>query len=1213
MTVRQNLSLVLGERRRGAVYRIAGVAAALALAAPALVALVTAGSASATTTLRIVAARPVLPAGSQVLGVVSARRVLTGDVALEPRDAAALAAYAAGVSSPTSPFYRHYLPPGQFASQFGPSPATIQAVTADLRTAGVDVKSVSANGLLVHFEATTVTASRAFHTALDDFRLADGRTVFAPTSALQLPAAIAPEVQGIVGLDDLVSVVPGVLHGGPGHAKALAPAKTATTPGGPVACPAAGEDAALNGGLTDTQIADAYGVDGLYQLGDLGAGQTVAIFESDAFSRGDIWAFDRCYFGAARAAQMLARLHTIDVDGGYQTGTGVGEAELDIEDVSALAPGAIIDVYEAPGPGNSYEELDEIDAMVQADAARVLSSSYGSNGGCDPVTAAEEPGLVQVENTLFEQAAAQGQTFLDASGDNGSDSCAYGSTPVAPILSQGDPQDQPYVLAVGGTTITDATTPPTEQVWNDGAGTPQGGGGASNGGISSIWPAPAWQANSKVPGFDDSKVVRAAEAVSGNDFCGAAICREVPDVAAQADEFTGAVTVYVNPYGWTTFGGTSSAAPLWAAMLSDIEATGACESGGGPGFVTPKLYSIASVPSEYEASFNDTTKGNNDQYGAAGGLYPATTGYDMATGLGSPRVTNPDGAPGLAYYLCATPEEIVPTVRRIVPDAVPVAGGTVSITGSGFEHGGVHDVAAVEVGTYRLPASDYSVLSSTLLKATLPNATTQAGTGSPADGSGTYTVVVTLDDGETSAPTGASRLIYYAASGPTEVPEVDGVDLSGGDKAGGLFVRVYGSGFTSGKGTPKVTFGGAAGSDVKVVDDNLLTVIVPAYSPARTKCATKLDPAQDICQTEAQVTTSTGSSAESPIRPEFSGNTANEFTPGTGEAVVAATEFDYFPKPTVTKVSVEEGLASEAGGGVATITGTGLGELGLYWVNVGNYRQEASQDFDVVFDTATEVQVVLPPESQTTSVLSVPVTVQTQGSPNEADLATSAPSNTVPVSYAPTPLVSSIETLTPSGAEAAYEAGPATGGTKLLIRGAGFTAVNEVTFTDVGTGQGGSYGFSDATSYSLTRVTSTSVTLFTPGDNPGIDQVSVCNVSGCSAPIANGDTFTYYPLGNPSVSSLSPSSGPAGTRVTVGGANLGFVEAVYFGSIAATNFANVAGLLDSGSTSALTATAPPGTIGEKVDVRVVTLESEATGFGKSPVNTKVTYTYTKGS
>jgi hypothetical protein len=1006
-------------------------------------------------------------------------------------------------------------------------------------------------------------------------------------------------VQTVLGLDTTARPVAEPLQGRRG-AGSEPSVKAPATADGPTACADARADAAARGGLTDQQIAYSYGLDGLYARGENGAGQTIAVYELEPFNRGDIGTFDTCYFGAGNASAMLKRLTVLPVDGGQQVGYGSGESELDIDDVSAIAPGANIEVYEAPN--TFYGLLDEFNAIVQDDTARVATSSWAS--GCEAAIQALAPGLEPLENTIFEQAAIQGQTVLEWAGDDGSDGCAiHGSSPVPPILSQNVEGDQPYVLSVGGTTITDPTFPPAEQVWNDGSDW-----GAGGGGISQVWAAPSWQTGSHVPGFDSAAIVKRAEAVAGTDFCGAAVCREVPDVTAQADEFTGAITVYESQFGgWTTFGGTSSSTPLWASMLTDIASTPACRASGGLGFVPPKLYAIGSRPAEYAASFNDITEGNNDIFDDAGGLFPATAGYDMASGLGSPRVTAPGGGNGLAYYLCASPGGTVPAVTGVSPDAVPQSGGTVSIAGSGFETAkGVSDVAAVQVGSINLSAADFAVHGPGTIVLHLPSAAGETGNGDPGDGTGTYPVVVTLADGQTSKPGPATRVTYFAtAKGSAKaIPTVVGVGIPGGNDAGGLVVTVYGSGFSAGTGTPSVTFGGVAGSGVKVISDSELKVTVPAYSAKTTACATKLDPATDICQVEVQVRNSNGASAESPILPEFTGPAVG----GSGEEVPATTEFDYFPTPKITGISVAAGLASEQGGSIATITGVGLGELGLDWFNVGPYQDLTSQDASVEYFSGTQIQLELPAEAATTSSLTLPVTAQTEGSPNNGDLIGRPPSNSVPVSYAPTPVVSSIEVLS-NGSVSKYDAGPSTGGTELVINGNGLADTSSVQFTDVGAA-GAPYGVSTKTAFTLTKVTATSVTLTTPGDQPGIDQVSACGISGCSAALASGDTYTYYPLGTPQVTSVSPAKGTAGTKVTIDGANLGFIEAVYFGKVKATTFANVPALLDCGSTTQVTAVVPPQSAGSTVEIRVVTLESEVTGTGQSAPNPKATFTYT---
>ena len=152
---------------------------------------------------------------------------------------------------------------------------------------------------------------------------------------------------------------------------------------------------------------------------------------------------------------MLSRLHAIKVDGGQPAGPGSGEAILDVEDVSAIAPDATIDVYEGQSPGTNGSDYDTIDAyvaMIDADADQVISTSWGL---CEQAIQYGQPGLQQAENLLFEQAAAQGQSVFAAAGDNGSDDCNPDETS-SPISGQNpvsvdDPGSQPEVTSVGAT------------------------------------------------------------------------------------------------------------------------------------------------------------------------------------------------------------------------------------------------------------------------------------------------------------------------------------------------------------------------------------------------------------------------------------------------------------------------------------------------------------------------------------------------------------------------------------------------------------------------------------------------------------------------------------------------------------------------------------------------------------------------------------------
>lgn len=1201
-------------------------ALAVALLACACFMLSAAGTGAASSAMRIVAATPRLPHAARVLGAVRADATISGAVVLRPRSEAALTRFIAAVTDKHSPLFRHYLAPGQFAARFGPAPTSIAAVIARLRADGLAV-TVAPNGMLVHFRGSAEKVEHAFSVGLDRIRLADGSIGRARTAPIRLPATIAGLVTSVVGLDNVLRLQPaGIVTraakpkpASRSHAAAL----TATFPhpaGSPAPCADARSAASEFGGLTDDQIAHAYGAFGLYGASDVGAGQRIAVFELEPFAASDIEAFDTCYFGATAATAMAGRLTTIPIDGGQPDGAGVGESLLDIQDISALAPGAYIDVYEAPN--TTFGVLDEYAAIVN-DGDSIVSSSWGL---CEQAVQQGEPGVLEAENLLFQQAAAQGQSVFSASGDNGSDTCNafYEPDPTGLILSQNDPSSQPYVVGVGGTSIDSATQPALEHVWNDGIFW-----GAGGGGISESWPMPAWQLSSLVPGLRNAATIDAANSFEAGDldqpgyaFCqtdnpaGAnqAACREVPDVSAQADEFTGGITVYAEKFGgWTTSGGTSSAAPIWAALLAVVNESATCQSNvateNGVGFVSPLLYSVASNPAAYAASFNDITAGNNDPYGFSG-LFPATTGYDMASGLGSPQLTQPGNGAGLAYYLCtAAASGPRPTVTDIADNvAFTSASSTnVTITGTNFGSNASPAVAAVQVGDYVLPPADFHVDGATSISATFPAAAKVLPPQAATDGAGRVQVVVTLNDGESSALSPGSAFTYVDNNGANAIPSVTSVGPYGGIQAGGNTVDIYGSGFTGATG---VEFGGVAATDFTVLHDWEIAATVPPYAGGTTDCAedgssygTGEDATNDVCQVQVVVTGTHGQSQEATILPLYEGdasyNPSGIIPPAPGtEPAPASTEFDYFPTPTITSISTDDGpfwLASEDGNSVITIKGTGLNLAGLEWVDFGDPSLADSQNFDLVTVTGTEIQIVAPPlEAYTVGAFTVPVTVRT----------IAGQSGSVDATYAGVPTVAGVTAT--AGPTAGEPAGPATGGTPIDVTGEGFAdQVVGIAFVD------SLSPFSLGTQYNVTAHSDSDLTSTTVPQNPALVDVLVCTVTSCSSPEDGSAEFLLYPPGDPKIDSITPAKGPAsgGRKVTITGENLGCVTGVYFGRVAAKKVSNARALLDCGSTTKVKVTVPPGKSGKSVRVSLTTVESVLTGFGATKDTVHFRYTH----
>jgi subtilase family serine protease len=568
-------------------------------------------------TMRVGAA-PVIPDHAVFLGRTPESRPLHFDVVLSPRNPAILRALALGVATPGSGDFRKFLTVRQFAARFGRTAAEVNAADSSLRKAGLTPGAVSADGLVIPVAATVRTAAASLGTRFATYRLGTGRMAFANTAAPRLPRSVARVTAAVVGLSDVQTLT---AQSSPQPSRALITARS-RRPAAPAAgaaggarpawkaarpCQAAVHKAAASNGWTFPQLAAAYSISGLYARGHLGAGTRVALFELDAWSPRDVAQFQRCY-------GTHVPVKAVGIDGGAGSGPGSGEAALDIDTIIGLAPQSSITVYDAPPSGGLKASVDEYTRIVDDDTAQVLSISYGI---CE---LGLPRSVANAENTLFEQAAAEGMSVFAASGDEGSEGCYARKRPSRTELSAEDPASQPFVTGVGGTTLSAIRPWPAERVWNNGT---RSGSGAGGGGISRLWTMPAWQYG---PGTHNS--------LSSRQPCGArhGYCREVPDVSASADPRHPYVIRWAGK--WQGIGGTSAATPLWAAMLADIDSSN--WPANRAGFLNPVLYAAARQGS---GDFHDITRGNNDYTGSHHGTYPATAHYDMASGLGTPIAT----------------------------------------------------------------------------------------------------------------------------------------------------------------------------------------------------------------------------------------------------------------------------------------------------------------------------------------------------------------------------------------------------------------------------------------------------------------------------------------------------------------------------------------------------------------------------------------------
>ncbi|MBR7834964.1 S8/S53 family peptidase [Actinospica durhamensis] len=625
----------------------------LALGATQVAAAVPSQASSAT---RIaVEAAPALPHGAKSAAAPAAATKLSLDVQLKTGHEAQLEAYASAVADKSSLYYHQYLTPGQIAQDFGASADEVTAVTEQLRAEGLTVGQVASDGMFLPVSGTVAQSEHAFGVTIAGYQAA-GRKFYANTTSPTVSAAISGDVSRIVGLDDISYAVPH--YTATTHKLAAAPVGKAVTAKA-TSNSSVGTCSAINtywnsynteygtdlqegsGYYTADEVASAYGVNSAIAAGDDGSGVTVAVFELESYDPAGVAAIDSCYGHSNSVTE-------VKVDGGptappnQVTQVGI-ESALDIENIANLAPGASIIDYAGPDAANASETdlLNIFETIFNQDKANVVSSSWGL---CEPLTQGNSTAVQGEENALFEQAAAQGQTVVAASGDSGSTDC-YGDSTSAAVnsgLSVDDPASQPFVLGAGGTNMTGTGTF-TQSVWNECFDTTDpttcGSGG---GGVSNYWPAQSYESGLSPSGY----TTHCAKASTTG-------CRGVPDVSALADPNDGyVIEETVSGTGITTgeyyniIGGTSGAAPVWAAIFALADSSTQCKSNGGAGFVNSNLYTAGKAGTS--GIFTDVTVGNNDvtEFGSNGG-YAATAGYDLASGWGTPDAT------GVISTVCA--------------------------------------------------------------------------------------------------------------------------------------------------------------------------------------------------------------------------------------------------------------------------------------------------------------------------------------------------------------------------------------------------------------------------------------------------------------------------------------------------------------------------------------------------------------------------------
>ena len=566
---------------------------------------------------------PAVPAGGVRFGRLDPHQSVEFDVSLTPSHPAELASLIARAVRPG-------------VAALSPV-ARAGRIRAPLRTRTVAASTRSSTGCTTpgsRTRASSTVASRcaprpaprrALGVTFARDRAADGSESFAADAAPLVPRALAPAITSIVGLSDAAHLQP--RHRLLTSAGAVRPARQAHAQ----SCAASiTQQANSLGGWTTRQIGAKYQVPALLSAGLNGAGKTIAIYELAPHTPADTSAYLDC-FGLHNVVTTRA------VSGGAPASPGgTVEANLDIEAAAVIAPGAKIVSYE--GPNTEVGSIRVWQAIVGDDKAQVVSTSWGI---CEQFETVNERTSL---HAVFTQAAAEGQTIFAASGDSGSEDCLHASGDTG--LAVDSPANQPLVTGVGGTALKPniaVTNPSHEPVWNDcvhavDSGCAEFGGAAGGGGLSGAYAKPSWQ-----------PTARASTCSPG--------CRQVPDLAANS----GIGEMFLSGGQWGLIGDEHRVAEAGRARRRHRE--GMRDPLGG---VQPQGVRAHASGGIYGTALRDVPagQGNNDLTRSNGNRYSSGSGYDLATGMGTPL------AAGL----------VCPEVTRVVPvnaagrDAVRVTG-----------------------------------------------------------------------------------------------------------------------------------------------------------------------------------------------------------------------------------------------------------------------------------------------------------------------------------------------------------------------------------------------------------------------------------------------------------------------------------------------------------------------------------------------------------
>ncbi|HYV56638.1 MAG TPA: S53 family serine peptidase [Candidatus Nitrosopolaris sp.] len=480
-------------------------------------------------------------------------------VSLDLRNRDALEAFLVAVQDPASPRYQQFLSQDEFDALYAPTPQQEEAVVRHLRRHGFRITERYPNRLLVAAVGSVGAVESAFGVEMHDVTVRHRRHYMANREP-SFPPDIAPAIVGVIGLDDLVTMR--------SHVRVPQQAVAPSAVIGASCCHLGPND--LFNFYDNTVLLN-------------GAGETIVIAgafawrDSDNTGFNSQWGLPQLPAGSGQVCTGAAG----SVGCRFSLQNSI-EIALDAEYAHGTAPQARILNYMAAS--TSLTDFTRMyNRIVIDNPGHVVSTSWGA---CEATVSVATQ---QTDDNIVANANAIGQSWLAASGDNGSRDCNARAT-------VDNPANSPHVVGVGGTTPRCSAGLTAASPGCAGYGSETGWSG-SGGGVSQLFPRPTFQTGCGVP---------------------AGTQRLVPDVALEADTTPGSFVLENGT--WFVVGGTSGAAPQWAGLVAQLD-----QKGGGIGLGNPgaRLYGLCGT-----TALHDITSGSN-------GDFTAGVGFDLVTGLGS--------------------------------------------------------------------------------------------------------------------------------------------------------------------------------------------------------------------------------------------------------------------------------------------------------------------------------------------------------------------------------------------------------------------------------------------------------------------------------------------------------------------------------------------------------------------------------------------------